>query len=187
MALTERDRRALIILVVAGVIAGAFFLLTRPGPDEPPLAGPEVPTPGAPEPTPPPPDRRERTFNFFTGRDPFLPLVVEDVDGEVPPDISPVPPDGSPPPDDEVSPAPPDEEEEVRDGREVGGQQVTLLDIFVQDGRRVVQVSVDGQTFVVGAGDTFAENFQVVSIGESCATFLFGDESFTLCEPGELK
>jgi hypothetical protein len=64
----------------------------------------------------------------------------------------------------------------------MGGRDVALIDIFTRGGEPVAQVSVDGQTFVVGEGDRFAGNFEVTSIEGTCATFLFGDESFTLCE-----
>jgi hypothetical protein len=64
---------------------------------------------------------------------------------------------------------------------------VVVIDVFTQDGQEVVQVEVDGRTFTVGEGDTFAQNFQVVSISDTCATFLFGDESLTTCEGGRPK
>jgi hypothetical protein len=34
----------------------------------------------------------------------------------------------------------------------------------------------------VEVGETFADNFELMSISGDCATFLFGDQSFTLCE-----
>jgi hypothetical protein len=51
----------------------------------------------------------------------------------------------------------------------------------------MVQVEVDGQTFTVSEGEEFSDNFRVESIQGTCASFLFGDEPFTLCEGGERK
>lgn len=61
------------------------------------------------------------------------------------------------------------------------GQRVVLLDIFDQGGVRFASVEVGGTVHNVKEGDTFAGNYRVVSIGEDCATFVLGDERFTLC------
>jgi hypothetical protein len=64
----------------------------------------------------------------------------------------------------------------------MGGSTVVLLDIFERDGATRVQVEVDGTVFDVGIGDQFAGGrFELRSVAGNCATFLFGDESFTLC------
>src|SRR5918992_3024336 len=76
MALSPRDRRALTILGVLAAAAAGFFLLTRGG-EEPPeeAAPPTMAPPPAVTPSPSPTGRPPR-FTFFSGRDPFLPLVV---------------------------------------------------------------------------------------------------------------
>jgi hypothetical protein len=182
--MTKRERNMLIILGVVAVAALAIFLFVVRGGGEPAEEAAPTPTvtsppPPAVEPTPEP-DRRPRpprAFAFFGGRDPFVPLVVEQVE----------------PTDDTTDGAPPVEapadgaEEEAREGVTMGGRNVSVIDVFTRDGRELVQVQVDGETFVVGEGDTFAGNFRVVSIEDPCATFLFGDETFTVCEPGERK
>jgi hypothetical protein len=57
-----------------------------------------------------------------------------------------------------------------------------LLDIFQRDGATRVQVEVDGTVFDVGIGEQFSGGrFELRSVAGSCATFLFGDERFTLC------
>ncbi len=61
------------------------------------------------------------------------------------------------------------------------------MDIFEQGGEQLVQVEIDGETFTVGEGEQFADNFRLVSVQGTCANMLFGDESFTLCEGGERK
>lgn len=63
------------------------------------------------------------------------------------------------------------------------GRTVTLIDVYVTgDGEAVAVVQVDSTLYEVGRGDTFAQNFQVVSIDPPCVTLLYGDDAFTLCE-----
>jgi len=57
---------------------------------------------------------------------------------------------------------------------------VVLVDIF-SNGTQA-QVEVDGTVYTVGVGHTFAGTFKLLSISGSCAAFLNGDQSFTLCE-----
>jgi hypothetical protein len=185
--MSPRERRMLMILGGVAVVAGVFFLFLRGGdePAEEPTA--PAPTIGAPtvEPGPTVGPPKLPPLAIFGGRDPFFPLVVEpgtqtDGDGQPP---SP-PPNGSPTP--PVSPAPPPDGD-GDGGTTIGGHRVRVLDVFVRDGEELVQVEVDGEVFTVGEGDRFADNFQVLSIDGQCATFLFGDEQFTLCEPGVKK
>jgi len=67
--------------------------------------------------------------------------------------------------------------------QEVGGKTVVLLSVFSSGGVPMVQVEVDGQVFNnVGIGDTFDNGrYELRSVSGDCATFLYGDESFTLC------
>lgn len=65
---------------------------------------------------------------------------------------------------------------------QVDGREVALIDVFVEDGVERAVVQVDGSAHEVGEGDTFAENFRVLSIDPPCVTLLFGDDAFTLCE-----
>jgi hypothetical protein len=174
------------ILGVLAAAAAAFFFLTRGG--EPPeeAAPPTTAPPPAVAPSPTPTGRPPR-FTFFSGRDPFLPLVVEPgAVGEAPPGETPAP--GESPGAPVVEP-PPGAEEVVtpEGGTIIGGHSVTVIDVFQQDGQQMVQVEVDGQTFTVGEGEEFSDNFRVESIQGTCVSFLFGDEPFTLCEGGERK
>jgi hypothetical protein len=185
MALSPRDRRSLIILgVIAAAVLG-FFILTRGGPPPPEEAAPPSPPPPpgvAPTPSPEP---RPPRFTFFSGRDPFLPLVVEAAPeaptGEAP--TAPEQPTGEP----VTEPPPGAEQQPPEAGATVGGRSVTLIDIIQQDGGQVAQVEVDGQAYVVAEGEQFADNFRLESIQGGCANFVFGDEAFTLCEGGERK
>ena len=45
-----------------------------------------------------------------------------------------------------------------------------------------LDVSVDGKVYTVEPGATFDDNFKLVKIDGKCAKFLFGDQSFELCE-----
>jgi hypothetical protein len=63
---------------------------------------------------------------------------------------------------------------------EIGGHTVKLLSIAGNEGS--LEVSVDGKRYTVEPGATFDENFKLVRIDGRCAKFLFGDQSFELCE-----
>lgn len=62
------------------------------------------------------------------------------------------------------------------------GRVVTLIDVYTSDGETVAVVQVDSTLYEVRRGDDFAGNFRVVSIDPPCATLLYGDDAFTLCE-----
>ena len=64
----------------------------------------------------------------------------------------------------------------------IGGHTVVLLDTFTNNGVQMAQVEVDGTVYNVAEGDTFAGGtFELRDVAGNCATFLYGDESFTLC------
>jgi hypothetical protein len=64
-----------------------------------------------------------------------------------------------------------------------GGHEVVLLNVFSVNGVPTVQVEVNGTIYDVQTGDEFGPNdrFEVRSISGNCATFVYGDEPFTLC------
>jgi hypothetical protein len=180
VALSSRDRRALGVfagVIIAAAAAGAyFFFFTGGGGEQPPAAAPVTQTPTTtprkPAKADKPPKRRPPTFAFFGGRDPFVPLVVAATGGA-----------GS-----NTSGAinavdSPTGGAQAQDATVVGGHNVSLIDV---SGDRV-QVSVDGQTYSVRPGEEFDGNFELVSVSGGCANFLFGDQSFTLCEAGARK
>lgn len=176
--------RGLLILlgVVVGlaVLAALWFFVVSPLLDEEPVAGPDpaaTPEPApepevtpTPEPTPVP-----ETEEFFTARDPFQQLVRpaavapgpgDDTDGDGDTDGD---TDGDP-----DDPAP---------GVRVGQTSVRLIEVFTDaSGVERVRVEVNGTEHTPAEGDTFAERFRVLDITNACATFLFGDNRFTLCE-----
>lgn len=62
----------------------------------------------------------------------------------------------------------------------IGGHNVKLVSIAGNGNK--LDVSVDGKVYTVEAGATFDDNFKLVKIDGTCAKFLFGDQSFELCE-----
>lgn len=123
------------------------------------------------------------TYDVFLTRDPFEPVVPEE-DGGQPTDDTDQPPPGDDTADDgdhahDAGTEDPctGEEEVVCDGR-----VVTLIEITTDDeGGRTATIRVDTTDYEVREGDVFAESFRVLSIEPSCATLLFGDDSFTMC------
>jgi hypothetical protein len=182
---SARERNLLIILGVAVLAAGGFFLFTSLGGEEEPTAPTAVPSPPPVEATPgteagEPPSEAPRVFRFFGGRDPFVPLIVAEA-GAGGAETAPAETGEA----DGVEPVPEGAEEEQEDqGGFTGGKMVTVIDVIDAD---TVQVEVDGEAFTVDEGEQFDENFEVASVSGSCARFLFGDESFTLCKGGAPK
>lgn len=64
----------------------------------------------------------------------------------------------------------------------VGGRDVRLNDVSTTPGEKSASVKVDGVVYDVFSGDRFAENFKLIAVYGKCATMLFGDDQFTLCE-----
>jgi hypothetical protein len=143
------------------------------GGDESPEAG--APGTGsfapAPSPTPVEPDQKAAPERLvFSGRDPFNPAEgggsIQPV-GAPAPDVSPA---GDPP----AAPT-------GGSSANVGGKTIVLIDIFSSGGEE--QAQVDGTVYTVSEGESFdSNNYELVSISGTCADFLYGDQSFTLCE-----
>jgi hypothetical protein len=79
-------------------------------------------------------------------------------------------------------PPPPDGGDGDRPGNKIliGGHNVKLLSV-AGNGKKL-DVQVDGKVYTVEPGATFDDNFELVKIDGKCAKFLFGDQSFELCE-----
>lgn len=71
-------------------------------------------------------------------------------------------------------------------GDEVGGHRVRVIDVYRDGGQNRAQIQVDGTVYTVDEGERFAENFQLISTSGQCATMLYGDDEFTLCEGEEI-
>jgi hypothetical protein len=183
MALSDRDRRTVTVGGIAvGVLLAGFVLFSFLGGGEEPFPPPIPPTtPGTGSPSPSP-GGGGPPIQSFTGRDPF----------SVPPALTPPPPPPPPGGGGSQSPSPSgggggsQTPSPTAPGngssQNVGGSTVVLLDIFQRDGATHAQVEVDGTVYDVVVGEQCAGGrFELRSVGGNCATFLFGDESFTLC------
>jgi hypothetical protein len=188
---TRRVSPLLIVLLAIVVLAALWFLVIGPLlPDDEDVGVPEaIPTPveESPRPEPSPTRAPPETFEVFESKDPFRPLVVAEAEqgatvtagtGAAPGTA----PDGTasdgaaPPPGQGAGGAP----------APSGGQRVALLDVLEENGEARAQVKVGSTVFTVSPGEVFADNFKLVSISGSCATFLHGDDKFTLCEGEEV-
>lgn len=70
-----------------------------------------------------------------------------------------------------------------QDQADVDAITVTLVDVYTgDDGVQRASIEVDDTGYDVLEGETFAESFQLLDIAETCATMLYGDSRFTLCE-----
>jgi hypothetical protein len=177
MALSERDRRTLLI---GGGIAGALVLvfllmnLLGGGGEE---AAPPIPTGGGtlPATESPTPSVSRSVVLAFSGRDPFaVPGIFASMSASVTPSdtSSPSSSSSSPPPS-----APGGQSSHTTDD----GKTVVLVDTFIRHGVEKAQVTVESTTYTVQEGEQFAGNFEIRSIDGDCATIDYGDESFTLC------
>ena len=200
MPLNDRDRRA---LKIGGILAAVLVVAllgigqlgkgggealpplsispTAPGgPSGVPTTGPSgsPATPSGPGPSPSP---------IFSGRDPFSPPPQFVTTAPSSPGGSTEPPPSSTPP---TSPGggpgggggSPTTSPSNGASTVVGGHTVVLIDTFTQNGVQHATVSVDGTVYHPAEGDTFAGGqFELRDVAGNCATFLYGDESFTLC------
>jgi hypothetical protein len=195
MPLTDRDRRTLIVGgSILGVLLVGFFLfnaLSGGGGEEaipslPPISsspgGGGVPTTN-PSATP---GTGVSPQPVFTGRDPFsIPPALASATGTTTGPTSPgsttTPPTTTPPTN--TATTTPPTTPGGGSSTVKGGKTVVLLDTFkTQSGQQMAQVEVDGTVYNVGIGETFGGGtFELRSISGDCATFVFGDEPFTLC------
>jgi hypothetical protein len=65
----------------------------------------------------------------------------------------------------------------------IGSHTVVLLDAYMRSGVGHAQVEIDGVVYTVTVGENFGpgNRFELRSVSGNCGTFVFGDESFTLC------
>lgn len=171
MAELKIGKRERVILIVVGVavVLGVAFMMLGGGSDSAVVdvsSAPRV-APGTRPTSSPPPVEAGDSFDTGGAKDPFEPpggfAVAQSPGG------SPGGAQGS------GSPTP------QATGGVPGRSRVALLDIYTQGGTRFASVQVDGEIHNVKQGDTFSSTYRVVTITDSCATFVQGDERFTLC------
>jgi hypothetical protein len=194
MPLTARDRRTLMIGgAVLGVLLVGFLLmnvLSGGGEEEaipslPPIT--VAPDGGGGGTVSPSPSGGVSPIPVFTGRDPFsIPPALASSTTTSPVPSSPGATSPAPTSPGATSPAPTSPAPTDPGGGSsevVGGKTVVLLSVFSSGGQPMVQVEVDGQVFNnIAIGETFDNGrYELRSVSGDCATFLYGDESFTLC------
>lgn len=173
----------LIFVVVPNLFGGGGGGTTT----QPPLVRPSVPTTTRPAATPPAPSA---SFETFMGKNPFEPLVAPAGTGGTTPGGTTATTSGGGTTGGGTTAT------TVAGGGGVSGgaataprrsQRVALLNVYTKNGKTVADVRVNDTVYTALApGQTFASNFQVVSLQGQCGTFLFGDERFQLCEGQEV-
>jgi hypothetical protein len=185
--LPEPKQIALVVGVLVVLLAAVWFLLLRGDGGEEAAAVQPVPPAPVTTPAPAKPGAGKgtvETFEVFAPRDPFEPLISEGAVGGG--GASTGDTTGGTQVGGTTGGTPGGTTGGAAGGTAVGGHRVQVIDVFRASGGTRAQVEVDGTVYTVGPGETFAENFQLVSASEQCATMLFGDDQFTLCEGEEI-
>lgn len=221
----DLDQKQILLVVGLLVVLGAvlwFFVLGGGGDEPADLGAPppvpadgSTPAPATPTESPEPEEGPVETFELFSRRDPFEP-VVDTGDGtgipsgETPSDTPTESPgtgdgvfddgtstgdtkgdttggsdstgDGS----DTNDSFGGSKDNNGSGGSNVGGYKVKLVDVFTKKGERKAQVQVDSTVYTVDPGEDFAGSFRLVSLSGECASMLFGDDQFTICEGEEI-
>ena len=191
MPLSDRDRRTLRIGgIVAGVLVVGLVLFNVLGGGGETQAPPRRTT-GSATPTLAPtvtPTTTPTPVARFTGRDPFSTppqfLVATGTSGTGSSSSggssssSSSSGSGS-----SSSSSPPPTQPGGGSSENLGGHTVVLLDTFRVSGTDRAQVEIDGVVYNVAVGEQFGpgNRFELRSVSGNCGTFVFGDQSFTLC------
>ncbi len=186
--ITPRQLMIVVGVLVVVLLGLVYFFFLRGGDEEAAEAPPTaegVPAPEDPAEEEPADDDDDgsdegtvETFEVFAPRDPFDPLVSDTEGGGVPDSGG----GGGP-----VAGGDGIDRPAARDpGQTIGTHRVRVVDVFEQYGSNQAQIQVDGTVYTVAEGETFADNFRLVSASGRCATILFGDDEFTLCEGEEI-
>lgn len=198
---------ALVVGLLVLLLAAVWFFLLRGGDDDAadvdvaaPVTSPTV-EPPAPSPVKPPGQGPVETFEVFAPKDPFDPLISEataagggaggtDTGAGTGTGTGTGTGQGT---GDGTTPGAGEQPGPGGGGggggggaTSVGGHRVRMIDVYERQGRQRAQVQVDGTVYTVDEGETFAQSFKLVSASGRCATMLFGDDQFTLCEGEEI-
>lgn len=189
--------------VVVIALLWLFVIGPRLGGDDDVVVAP-VPTraPATPVPSPLPGEDDSlypETSEVFSARDPFAQLVAAEAEAgggaaPTPGGVTPIPGGGAPgtgggAPTGSPSPGQPGSGggRAPRSGSsaEVGGTEIKLIDVY--DGATRAVVTVNGRSYDVAEGESFARRFRLLDLSGECGTFLFGDSRFVLCEGDEIR
>jgi hypothetical protein len=174
-------RTAIAAAVVALLVLAVFVMVSSRGGE-----AAEDSAPAAVQPAPEPPLAEEpevpeateeggvvETFEVFAPRDPFAPVV--ETGGRSGGDVTAGRAGGS-----RARAATSSTGTEA-----VGGSRVSVVNAS-SDGSGRAQVQVDSTVYDVAEDETFAQNYQLVTVSGECSTMLFGDDQFTLCEGDQI-
>ena len=196
----SRNQVALVILGLVALLGVLWFVFLRGGSPETPAALPTPVITEAPEVEPTEEPRkggdkgRIETFEVFAPKDPFKPVISEATAGDTGTTVT----TGAPATDTgttdgtggTTSPSGGSDIGRGADGggggSSVGGHRVRLIDTITSGGEARARVQVDGTVYTVSEGDRFADNFELLSVNGQCASMLFGDDQFSLCEGEEI-
>ena len=185
-------------LIVLLLLFWFFFLRDGGGGEE--AATPEAPVTEPAPPTEPPAEKQPpgdragkkgpvETVEVFAPRDPFEPLIDLDAGGAGTGETEGDTGEGGDTDDATDSDGDGDVDSEdgsptdTGDSENVEGHTVELV-ATLEDGS--VQIRVDDTVYTVEEGENFAQNFQLVSVSDNCATVLYGDDQFSICEGQEI-
>jgi hypothetical protein len=194
------QQRALVIGGAGLIVLLLFFFVISPRlfggrgggtpASQPPLARPRVTTttrPAGPAPS--------ESFEIFTTKNPFAPLVNPAGAAAGGGTSATTPAGGGTTGTTTAGGAGTTATTAVGGGGAAGGasneprrtQRVALLNVYQSGGRTVADVRVNDTVYPkLAPGATFATNFKVVSLQGNCGSFLFGDERFQLCKGEEV-
>jgi hypothetical protein len=68
----------------------------------------------------------------------------------------------------------------------VGGQRVALVHVYAKDGKSYAQTKVGDKVYSPTVGGVFAGSYKLLATSGKTATYLFGDEQFSLSEGQEV-
>jgi len=126
------------------------------------------------------------TYEVFLARDPFEPVVPEDVvvpASETGDSGDQTQPGETDPDDPDNQSTPPTEGCTGEDEVVCNGSVVTLVDVTTDEaGDPVAVIQVDSTIYEVARGEQFAGSYEVRAIDPPCVSLLFGDDGFQLCE-----
>ena len=62
----------------------------------------------------------------------------------------------------------------------VGGQRVALMTVYSKDGAQYAQTRIGDVVYTPKVGQVFASSYKLLAVSGKTATYLYGDEQFTL-------
>ena len=113
------------------------------------------------------PTKALETYEVFAPKDPFAPLVAGSAAAAT------------------ALPERPEGGVTATFESESSGDHRIAIKLISTDGKSV-ELQIDGAVFAVKEGELFADHFQLIGVADECASILYGDDQFTLCEGEEI-